>query len=321
MDSSPSFIDAVAALTQDEKNTQLLKAAKAGDVDKVGVLLQAGAAIEATDRLRNTALIIAAESGHTAVVKQLLSKGANIEAVNEFFVENALILAACNGHTSVVECLLLNNANINAINQYRETALMRSVWKGHTAVLAKLIEAGADIEAATRSGHTALMLAVHENHQDAGFLLLNALSSERVEILSREPNLAPLIQSFRRTIGMAKRDMADIFMGMFSARKQKTPAVLMNPILNFIFPSWLVGRKEVKVGLKILLDKMPKAVISAAAEEPLAQAPVVVTFSGTANTADAARKRKRSDSLPAAAAEEPKEEGLSTKKHKPNGNM
>ena len=65
------------------------------------------------------------------------------------------------------------------------------------------------------------------------------------------------------------------------------------------------------------LNKMPKAVISAAEEEPLAQAPAVVTFSGTANTADTARKRKRSDSLPAAA-DEQNEAGPSSKKHKSN---
>ena len=53
---------------------------------------------------------------------------------------------------------------------------------------------------------------------------------------------------------------------------------------------------------------------SAAAEEPLAQESAVVTFSGTADTA---RKRKRSDSLPAAAADEQNEEGEQNKKHKP----
>ena len=65
MDSSPSFIDAVATLTQDEKNTQLLNAAKAGDIEKVGVLLQAGANIEATNRFgNNTALMLAARENH-----------------------------------------------------------------------------------------------------------------------------------------------------------------------------------------------------------------------------------------------------------------
>jgi len=227
------------------------------------------------------------------------------------------MFAAFNGQTAVVAQLIAAGANLESADKLGYTPLITAVEEGLTAVVEKLIKAGANIEAVDQDGRTALMLAVRENHQDAGFLLLNAVSPERVDVLSREPNLAPLIQSFHRTIGMAKRDMVDIFMGMFSARKQKTPVVLMNPILNFMFPSWLVGRKEVKDGLKILLDKMPEAVISAAAEDPLAQAPVVVTFSGTA---DAARKRKRSDSLPAAAADKQNEAGPSSKKNNPNIN-
>ena len=96
-------------------------------------------------------------------------------------------------------------------------------------------------------------------------------------------------------------------MALFSHKQQqRIPLELMNPILAFKFPTWLSSREDLKIeeipALKRLLDKMPKAVISTAAEEPLAQAPVPVTFK------------------PSAAAEEPKEEGPSSKKHNPNSN-
>ena len=239
MDSSFNFIDVVAAFTQNQKNTQLLKSAEAGDVNKVGVLLQAGAAIEATDRRGYTALIKAAYDGHSAVVTQLIEAKANIEATD----------------------------------RRGNTALMWATDNGHISVVKRLIAAGANIEAADKHGETALDSAAISNYKHAGFLLLNALSSERVEVLSREPDLASLIQSFRRTIARAKIDAIQTYMALFSHKEQqRIPLELMNPILAFKFPTWLSSREDLKIeeipALKRLLDKMPKAVISAAAEEP-----------------------------------------------------
>ena len=103
MDSSINFID-VAALTQDEKNAQLSNAAKAGDVEKVGVLLQAGANIEAADRFGQTALHLAASYGHTAVVAQLIASGANKEATDRF------------RNTALMCCLVWSHCCGGAIN-------------------------------------------------------------------------------------------------------------------------------------------------------------------------------------------------------------
>jgi len=94
---------------------------------------------------------------------------------------------------------------------------------------------------------------------------------------------------------------------MFSHKQQqRIPLELMDPILAFIFPAWLSSREDLQIegipALTRLLGERPKAVISAAAEDPLAQAPVAVTFSRSA------------------AAEAQKEEGSKNKKHKPNAN-
>ena len=319
MDSSINFID-VAALTQDEKNTQLLNAAEAGDMEKIGVLLQAGANIEAVSRFGETALMLAAANGHTAVVAQLISASANIEATDHFrktalmmaagsghtavvaqligagankeatnqLGSTALMVAAGSGHAAVVAKLIAANANIEATDQFGETALIRAARNGHTAVVAKLIEAGENIEATNQFGRTALDSAARNNHQDAGFLLLNSVSSERFDVLSCEPNLAPIIQSFRRTIARAKIDAIQTYMALFSHKEQqRIPLELMNPILDFVFPTWLSSREDLKVeeipALKNLLNKMPTAVISAAAEE--SQAPVPVTFRPSASAA------------------------------------
>ena len=208
----------------------------------------------------------------------------------------------------MVAQLIAEPKNIDVANQVGKTALMLAANNGHTAVVAQLIAAGANKEVANLDGDTALDLAAEKRYQkDSGFLLLNGLSPERFDVLSREPNLARLIQSFRRTIARAKIDAIQTYMALFSHKEQqRIPLELMNPILDFVFPAWLRDRQEVKVKeipeLKLLRLTKRKAVISAAEEEPLAQAPVPVTFRPSA----------------AAAAEEPKEEGPSTKKHKSN---
>ena len=262
----------VAILTQDEKNEQLLNAAPRGNL---------------------------------RMIASLLSAGADIEAAGQFG-DTALIAAARNGHTAVVEYLLLNNANKDSANQFGNTALILATYNGHTTVMAQLIAAGANKDAADQWGHTALIVAARLNRQEAGFLLLNTVSSERIEILSHEPDFAPLIQSFHRVIFMVKNDTVNIFMGLFSGKQPKIPVDLMNPILAFIFPSWLRSRKDLQIEeiptLKRLWGETPGSVISAAAEDPLAQAPVPVTFRHSA------------------AADERKEEGPLSKKHKPNGN-
>ena len=155
MDSSLSFIDVdVEALTQDQKDEQLLNAAEAGDLEEIQILLEAGANIDAVNLCGLTALIWAAENGHTDVVVQLIAAGANLESADEF------------GYT----------------------ALIAAAEEGLTAVVEKLIKAGANIEAVDQDGRTALMLAAHANHQEAGFLLLNTLSSELVDVLNSSNN-------------------------------------------------------------------------------------------------------------------------------------
>ncbi len=210
MDSSINFID-VAALTLAQKNEQLLKAAEAGDVNKVGALLQAGADIEAIGQHGYTALMWAAWYGHTAVVSKLIEEGANKENANQLGL-TALMVAARNGHaavvskliaagaqdieattqdgytsmhlaanyghTAVVAKLIEANANIEAIDPEGYTALITAASSGHAAVVAKLIAAGANKAIVNRDGNTALDSAARENHQDAAFLILRTMSPE-----------------------------------------------------------------------------------------------------------------------------------------------
>ncbi len=157
MDLGPSFIDTVAELTQDEKNTQLANATVADD---------AGADIDAADLGGYTALIRAALWGQTDLVAKLITAGAKIEAINHDG-DTALILAAAHGHAAVVTQLIAAGANIEATNEYGYTALMSAACLDNPDLVAQLITAGANKEAANQLDETALILAERNNHENA----------------------------------------------------------------------------------------------------------------------------------------------------------
>ena len=326
-------------LTQNEKNTHLLNAAERGDVEQVQALLQAGAnkdtvnpegdtplilavysdhhdvvekLVAARANLEHpgedgeTALILASGQGYTNVVAKLIEAGAKLEAVGQHG-KTALICAARSGYSDVVRQLIAKGANIEVASQNGQTPLMHAASFGHTEVVAQLIAAGANLEATDKDNDTVLMFPAGENREDTSFLLLNALSSKRVNRLLHEPNLAPIIKSFHDAINRAKIETIKIFRGLFSEKKQKIPVALINLILDFIFPAWLRGRKDLQIKeipelKKLYWGKERKAVMSSAAQELPAQAPVAVTFRHSA----AANKRK--------------EKEPSKKRRKPNGN-
>ena len=203
------------ALTQDEKNIQLLNAIEIGKATMVMTLLSAGASVEAIGRFGYTALILAARRGHSAVVPQLIAAGANKEATTRGgntaliwaarrghsavvsqlitagankgatsqFGHTALMWAARNGHTLAVEKLIEAGANKETTSRFGDTALIIAAKNGHPAVVEKLIEAGANKEATDQFGCTVLMHATNRNHEITAFLILSAMSPESRAVL------------------------------------------------------------------------------------------------------------------------------------------
>ncbi len=97
-----ALLISIPAIAQDI-NSQLVEAAKNGDTVSIMALLEAGADLNAWDRLyETTALGWAAAEGHTETVQALLDAGADVNAKNEDGL-TALWWAA--GHTEIVELL------------------------------------------------------------------------------------------------------------------------------------------------------------------------------------------------------------------------
>ncbi|KAK3248212.1 hypothetical protein CYMTET_42317 [Cymbomonas tetramitiformis] len=166
--------------------TPLHLAVQEGKEEVAGLLLEAGAAVDAGDIDRCTPLHWAAEKGHIGTVQRLFEHNADVNATDEVFPRTAppapllpraagnrggddtcSALAGSRGgdghllHLAVQymhgggTMLLKNGANKNALIKWGHTALHWAAMLGHEAVVSALIEAGANTHIRNRLGKTA----------------------------------------------------------------------------------------------------------------------------------------------------------------------
>ena len=103
--------------------SDLMAAAKNGDLEIIEMHLREGADINAVNKERGTALNIAAMAGRAEAVALLLERGADPNVRNGDG-GTPLISAAFLGHSEVVEILIEGGADVNARNNDQSTAMM-----------------------------------------------------------------------------------------------------------------------------------------------------------------------------------------------------
>mgnify|MGYP005989237825 CR=1 FL=1 len=90
---------------QDNINKQLLVATFHNDSDRIQMLLDAGADINAKNKDGYTALIVAAEQGHLLLFDLLLNAGANVDAKENVNGYTALIWAVDKDRKHIIHLL------------------------------------------------------------------------------------------------------------------------------------------------------------------------------------------------------------------------
>lgn len=106
---------------------QIISAVVAGDVDTVRQEIENGN-VNQTNSNRMTALIVAAKYGNKDICGLLLQNGADIDAVNGYGY-TALMAATIGGHKEIVHYLLIFRANIELREHQNQTAL--DIAKNH----------------------------------------------------------------------------------------------------------------------------------------------------------------------------------------------
>ncbi|MCJ1464534.1 hypothetical protein MMC07_003147 [Pseudocyphellaria aurata] len=108
------------------------------------LLLDHGAAIDATDDRGNTVLITTANSGDTEGLELLLKRGANIHASGDEY-GSALHAAALEGNEEVCQLLLTSGADVNQQSGPWSTALQAAAFSPDIDCVKLLLNAGADV--------------------------------------------------------------------------------------------------------------------------------------------------------------------------------
>lgn len=163
-----------------EVATPLLRAVAGGHPGVVGVLLAAGAEVEARNWDAGSPLVVAARVGVPEITRQLLEAGA---AADRGFDELPLHVAAARGDLATVDLLLEGGANVDRAEEDGLTALMAAAWTGHLPVVERLLRAGADPNR-VGDGTTALGNAARQGHE-AIVALLEPLVDDEIREWAR----------------------------------------------------------------------------------------------------------------------------------------
>lgn len=138
---------------------------RAGDVRDY---LKRGVDPNVSDENGDTGLIVASRAGNAATVDVLLAAKADPERRNRFG-DSAMMLAALNGHFGIAKALRVKGAGVDGSGW---TPLIYAATGGHDDIVRWLLGEGADVNAASPNGTTALMMAVRENRYSTAILLI-----------------------------------------------------------------------------------------------------------------------------------------------------
>ena len=189
----------------DDPKTEILEAAKSGDVGLLNAVLEELSSGERTSVLavhdciepmpddetwqgyaevKKSPLIVAVENGNLDCVKVLLKYKADIDGHgnvvcferDDYFVHNCctpLYVSAAYGNVDILSFLVENGADVNASTNSQCTPLMIATKCNHTDTVAFLIDQGANVNLQDDDDYTALHHAVEASNFDALRCLIN----------------------------------------------------------------------------------------------------------------------------------------------------
>ncbi|XP_049928015.1 ankyrin-3 isoform X26 [Epinephelus moara] len=164
-----------------DSNASYLRAARAGNLEKVLDYLKSGVEINICNQNGLNALHLASKEGHVEVVAELLKLEAAVDAATKKG-NTALHIASLAGQTEVVKELVTSGANVNAQSQNGFTPLYMAAQENHLEVVRFLLEHNASQSMATEDGFTPLAVALQQGHDQVVSLLLENDTKGKVRL-------------------------------------------------------------------------------------------------------------------------------------------
>uniref|UniRef100_A0A665UFZ4 Ankyrin 2 n=1 Tax=Echeneis naucrates TaxID=173247 RepID=A0A665UFZ4_ECHNA len=169
------------ATTMSDSNTSFLRAARAGNIDKVLEYLKGGVDISTCNQNGLNALHLAAKEGHVDLVQELLDRGAVVDSATKKG-NTALHISSLAGQAEVVKILVKRGADINAQSQNGFTPLYMAAQENHLDVVRYLLENGGNQSTATEDGFTPLAIALQQGHNQVVSILLENDTKGKVRL-------------------------------------------------------------------------------------------------------------------------------------------
>uniref|UniRef100_A0AAY4EHN3 Ankyrin 2a, neuronal n=1 Tax=Denticeps clupeoides TaxID=299321 RepID=A0AAY4EHN3_9TELE len=162
-------------------NTSFLRAARAGNIDKVLEYLKGGQDISTCNQNGLNALHLAAKEGHAELVEELLERGAAVDSSTKKG-NTALHISCLAGQKEVAKLLVKRGADVNAQSQNGFTPLYMAAQENHLEVVRYLLESGGNQSTATEDGFTPLAIALQQGHNQVVSLLLEHDTKGKVRL-------------------------------------------------------------------------------------------------------------------------------------------
>ncbi|XP_041449979.1 ankyrin-2 isoform X20 [Drosophila obscura] len=166
---------------QGDGNTSFLRAARAGNLERVLEHLKNNIDINTSNANGLNALHLASKDGHIHVVSELLRRGAIVDSATKKG-NTALHIASLAGQEEVVKLLLEHSASVNVQSQNGFTPLYMAAQENHDAVVRLLLSNGANQSLATEDGFTPLAVAMQQGHDKVVAVLLESDTRGKVRL-------------------------------------------------------------------------------------------------------------------------------------------
>ncbi|CAL8333204.1 unnamed protein product [Merluccius merluccius] len=168
-------------IRQSDSNTSFLRAARAGNIDKVLEFLKGGVDISTCNQNGLNALHLAAKEGHEDLVEELLERGAPVDSATKKG-NTALHIASLAGQKDVARILVKRGGDVNAQSQNGFTPLYMAAQENHLEVVRYLLENEGNQSIATEDGFTPLAIALQQGHNSVVSLLLEHDTKGKVRL-------------------------------------------------------------------------------------------------------------------------------------------
>lgn len=155
-------------IRNDKGETPLIAATYGNHIEIAQLLIDAGADVNAQDKMLNSSFLYAGATGYLEILKMGLKAGADYKVFNRYN-GTALIPACEKGHTAIVAELLKDKSfPVDHINKLGWTALLEAIIlnNGNTRqveIVNMLIQAGCNVNLADHEGVTPL---THAKNKD-----------------------------------------------------------------------------------------------------------------------------------------------------------